>query len=177
MMNQEKYLALFIEVCEENNLIETVADIDGLIDIEGYVFKPILIETEQIRDALSWAFHNDRLCDFYNEYWEEVFMHTDLVQLLLTGCISHNNSMLDLTYTLYRINSKSAYYYKVEKSGYLSDGLWDESGFFETTKDIKKEAEVIESFKDQCENIATNFDEFDDDVMDENGIQVSFYQG
>jgi len=174
-MTKAEYLGLFIEVCEESKLIETVDHIDGLIDIQGYDFKPNLSETEQIRDALSWAFQNDRLYDFYNEYWEDVFIHTELVQLLLTGCISHSNSMLDLTYTLYRISSENEFYYKVEKSGYLSDGLWDESGFFETTKDIKKEAVVIESFKDQCENIATNFDEFDDDVMDENGISVNFY--
>ena len=175
MMNEAKYLKLFVEVCEKSNLIENIADIDGLIDIEGYDFKSVLSEIEQIRDALSWAFHNDRLCDFYNEYWEDVFMHTELVQLLLTGDIRHNNSMLDLTYTLYRINSKSAFYYKVEKSGYLSDGLWDESGFFETTKDISKEAEVIELFKGQCESIASNFDEFDEEIMDENGITVNFY--
>jgi hypothetical protein len=175
MLNKAEYLNLFLEVCQESNLIETVDHIDGLIDIEGYDYKPSLSETEQIRDALTWAFLNDRLDDFYNEYWEEVFIHTELAHLLLTGTISHSNSMLDLTYTLYRISSENEFYYKVEKSGYLSDGLWDESGFFETTKDINKEAEVIESFKDKCESIATNFDEFDDDVMDANGISVDFY--
>ena len=174
-MTKEEYLKLFIEVCEESKIIETVDHIDGLIDIESYDFKPSLCETEQIRDALSWAFQNDRLYDFYNEYWEDVFMHTELAQLLLTGSISHSNSMFDLTYTLYRISSENEFYYKVEKSGYLSDGLWDESGFFETTKDINKEAAVIELFKGKCDSIASNFDEFDDDVMDENGISVDFY--
>lgn len=176
-MLESEYLKLLIEVCEERKLIENVDEIDGLIDIEGYNFNANLTYGDQIRDAIRWAFDNDRLSDFYNEYWEEVFMHSDLVSFLISGSISHDNSMLDMEFSLYRIKSKNNCYYKVEKSGYLSDGLWDDGAYFETIDDFSKEAEVIESFKDKCESIASNFDEFDDDIMAENGIHVSFYQG
>lgn len=174
VMRDNDYLNILIDVCKQSKLIETVDEIDGLIDIEGYDFKVNLSNNNQIKDAICWAFENDRLTDFYNEYWEEVFIHSDLASFLMSGSISHNNSMLNMEFSLYRINSKNNCYYKVEKSGYLSDGLWDDGAYFETTDDISKEAEVIEAFKDKCEFIATNFDEFDDDIMAENGIQLNF---
>lgn len=175
-MEHENYLKKLITLCLENKLIETVDDIDGLIDIDGFDFTEGLAEIPQIEIAIKWAFENDKLHDFYNEYWEEVFLDSELSKTMLQGSIEHDNSMLDMSFTIRRINSKNKYYYKVEKSGYLADGIWDDDYFFETTSDLLEEKGVIEMFKDKCHEISTNFDEFDEDVMSENGIKVVFYE-
>ena len=128
-MEYENYLKKLISLCLENKLIETVDDIDGLIDIDGFNFTEGLAEIPQIETAIKWAFENDKLHDFYNEYWEEVFLNSELSKTILQGSIEHDNSMLDMSFTLRRINSKNKYYFKVEKSGYLANDIWDDDYF------------------------------------------------
>ena len=107
----KSYLRLLLQICEENKFFSTSDDLDYWFD--GYELKEGLSDELQIREALSWAFENDKMSDFFLEYWEETFFHSDLCLSIMYGSISHNNSQLDMHYSLYRIATKNKYYYKV----------------------------------------------------------------
>ena len=168
----KSYLRLLLQICEENKFFSTSDDLDYWFD--GYELKEGLSDELQIREAISWAFENDKMSDFFLEYWEDTFFHSDLCLSIMQGSISHNNCQLNMHYALYRIATKNKYYYKVECSGYLAEDLWNENGFFGEIEDLNDQKKIINEFKDKCRFISTNFDEFDDEVMEDNDICVSF---
>jgi hypothetical protein len=168
----KSYLKLLLQICEEKKFFSTSDELDYWFD--GYELKEGLSDELQIREAITWSFENDKINEFYLENWDETFFNSDLCKSIMHGSICHSNGQLDMFYSLYRIASKNKYYYKIECSGYLAEDLWDERGFFAEIDDFNNQKKIINEFKDKCRFISTNFDEFDDEVMEDNDIFVKF---
>ena len=157
-----------IKIVKDNNLIETISDIEFL-----FLDCSIKDETQPISilidNVITWGYENDDLKDFYSEHLD-FLIDNGIVSPLIECKMTYQTSMGPLSdnFGLFCFESKNYKYYKVKGD---SD-RWDTYGFYEIVKKNSRKTDVISQFKDECDYVFSNFGEFDDD---EDDSEIEFF--
>ena len=166
-------LTELIKVVKDNSLIETISDIE-------FLFLDYAIEDENlpinyiIDNALTWAYENDELYDFYSEH-SDFLIESDKADFIIGCSIIINTSIQTSTsYELYCFESKNKLYYRVIGSGENSD-CWDTRGIFKIVEKNSNINDIISLFKGECYEVYTVHDEFDIDELPSDGHTIEFY--
>lgn len=162
-----------IKIVKDNNLIETVSDINFLFlnyQIEDEL-QPI---NHLIDDVLNWGYENDELEEFYLEH-TDFLIESGKVDYIISCTIELNTSVRTITtFEMYCFESKNLLYYRVIGSGEYSD-CWDTSGFYQILN-RKSNSNIISIFKEECNNVFTNNGEFNnEDLISENNSIVFYF--
>ena len=157
-----------IKICLESKLIADSNDIDFIFVNYDSNDESLPID-QQIAAALTWAYEQDALDDFYLEHLETLvdMGHIDAVvdcSIQLMGYETY--------YRLNRLESKNKYYYKVEASG-LNHEVWDCKGFYKIVDKTSKK-DIINNFEGDCEEVFTNYGEFSYSQLIKEGHRISF---
>ena len=160
-----------IKIVKDNNLIKTISDIEFL-----FLDYSIKDETQPISilidNVITWGYENDDLKDFYSEHLD-FLIDNEIVSPLIECSLTYQTSLGPLSdnFELFCFESKNYKYYKVKGD---SD-RWDTTGFYEIVKKNSKKTDVILQFKDECDYLFSNFDEFGYDELSSDGHTIEFF--
>ena len=133
-------LSELIKVVKVNSLIETISDTEFLF-LDYAIEDDNLPITELIVSAITWAYENDELADFYAEH-SDFLIDSGKVECIIGCSIELNTSIRsNTTYELYRFESKNKHYSIAVGSGENAD-CWD-TGDFSEILDKKSKIDVI----------------------------------
>lgn len=158
-----------IKICQESKLITDSNDIDFIFVNYDSNDESLPID-QQIAAALTWAYEQDALDDFYLEHLETL---VDMGYInSIVYCRMDWIWGYDTTYSMYRLESKNKYYYKIEGGG-LYHEAWDCQGFYEVVDKTSKK-DIIACFEGDCEEAFTNYGEFSYSQLIKEGHRISF---
>ena len=157
-----------LKICQESKLITDSNDIDFIFVNYASNDESLPID-QQIAAALTWAYEQDALDDFYLEHLETLI---DSGYMAAVVDCSIQLMGYETYYSLYRLESKNKYYYKVEASG-LNHEVWDCQGFYKIVDKTSKK-DIIAYFEGDCEEAFTNYDEFSYSQLIKEGHRITF---
>ena len=160
-----------IKVVKKNNLIETISDLHWTY----YTIEDETLPLEDlIDDSIRWSYENDELHDFYLEHLD-FLIESESISPLIECEMTYQTSLGPFrdSFDLFCFESKNYKHYKVEGNGTTSD-RWDTYGFYEIVNKNSKKTDIISQFKDECNYVFSNFDEFDSDELSSDGHTIEF---
>jgi hypothetical protein len=161
-----------IKTVKELELITNTEDIDFLFVNYPSIKDTLPLET-QIENVLEWGYENDELEDFYVEHMDAL-VENGFSDIILECKIFNNCSIQTTTiFELYLFQTKNKKYFKVIGSGIFSDSM-DTYGFYKVIEKTSKE-DIIQMFKEDCNEVFTNNGEIDFDELIKDGDTISFY--
>jgi hypothetical protein len=163
-----------IKEVKDNNLIETISDIEFLFLNYSIDDKTLPID-KLIEDVIKWGYEKDELKDFYSEHLNSL-INIGSVSPMVECCIDHET--FGHSFSLFCFESKNHRYYKVVGSG-LCHEIWDTDGFYEIinkhSDTDSSDTDIIAMFKDECHEAFTNYGEFSYSEKLSDGSTIEFY--
>lgn len=80
-----------------------------------------------------------------------------------------------ISYYMYRFESNNLYYYEIIGNGNNHESWETSNGFYEI---LEKDSntDIIDMFKDECENVYTIYDELDADSLSADGHSIEYHK-